>query len=139
MALNNNNHTSRLVNDFRESDLISKTPKMQRPTLSMKYPCNLIETKQCKLSKSQLIEPIVMKSTQSSSSGSHQKETFTHKVTFEAHKNTIKGIQLLAKPGNFASLAADNSVKMWSVAITRPKQYISTNRVASQNSIPTVT
>ena len=45
----------------------------------------------------------------------------------------------MTKPGNFASLAADNSVKIWSVAITRPKQYISTNRVATQNLIPTVT
>ena len=87
MAQNNNKnyHTSRLVNDFRESDLISKTPKIQRPTLSMKYPYNLIEKTQSRLSKSQLIEPLQMKSTQSSSSGSHQKETFTHKVTFEAH------------------------------------------------------
>ena len=45
-------------------------------------------------------------------------QVFNHLVTFDAHTNSIVGLQAtstITGPGQFASFSKDNSVKLWSV------------------------
>ena len=73
-------------------------------------------------------------------SPSVQQQVINHLVTFEAHTNSVVGLQAthMSAPNQFASLGKDNSVKVWSVTTQKPTELISNNRAAAVNLPPKV-
>lgn len=63
-----------------------------------------------------------------------------HLVTFDAHANSVMGLQAMSinGPNQFASFAKDNTVKVWSVTTQKPTELISNNRAAAVNLLPKV-
>ena len=77
---------------------------------------NLIQKVDHKLDKSEVLQNSQLSTMSQSSTDSRTGKILTHLVTFDAHSNSITGLQPNPSVQNqFVSLSKDNTVKIWSV------------------------
>ena len=95
---------------------------------------NMIQKVEQKLNKAEVLQNSQLSTMSQSSTDSRSGKILTHLVTFDAHSNSIIGLQPNPSAQNqFVSLSKDNTVKLWSVVNQKPKQPIHNNRAAAMN------